>query len=113
MVAAMLHLRLRPPSGVGLPPERAWCRMQGASGGSKSLKALAKQLLGLDIQRQGARHDAEEDARAVMLLYVQVAELGAITDYGDLVAYYTRQALARAEAGGAAAEDRRDENEGD
>jgi DNA polymerase III epsilon subunit-like protein len=86
-------------------------QLQGRSGMSRSLRALAKQLLGLDIQAPGRRHDAEEDARAVMQLYCQHAEQGSITEYEDLVAYYTRQALAKVQAKAAEEEQEQEQEE--
>lgn len=81
-------------------------RLQRSKGGvAKSLKALARELLQLEIQKAGRRHDPEEDARAVMQLYTRFAEEASLTGYDDLVAFYTAQALERARAANHAAGD--------
>jgi DNA polymerase III epsilon subunit-like protein len=61
---------------------------QGRGGCSKSLKKIAKEILALDIQKQGATHDPEEDARAVMDLFMAHARPKLLTKHEDLVAHY-------------------------
>ncbi|GAX81261.1 hypothetical protein CEUSTIGMA_g8693.t1 [Chlamydomonas eustigma] len=61
---------------------------QGRGGCSKSLKKLAKEHLGLDIQKHGVLHDPEEDANAVMNLYMLHARPRLLQKNDDLVAHY-------------------------
>eukprot|EP00798_Chlamydomonas_sp_ICE-L_P027732 gene27732-7378_t len=61
---------------------------EGKGGNARTLKLLASTLLGISIQKK--RHDAEEDARAVMSLYMDHVR-AKMLDYDDLVLHYAQQ----------------------
>eukprot|EP00877_Chromochloris_zofingiensis_P000591 jgi/Chrzof1/10532/Cz05g02080.t1 len=70
------------------------------SGNARSLKRLAQEHLGKEIQRKGLNgrgvlHDPLEDATAVMELYTKVIAASPPAAYDDMVAYYTNQIMER------------------
>ena len=56
-------------------------------------RQLAAQHLGREIQRPGQRHEAEEDATALMMLYLEIVQPKLIEDYSLLVDWYTRKTI--------------------
>lgn len=56
-------------------------------------RQLAAQHLGREIQRLDQRHDPEEDATALMQLYLEKVQPQLIEDYSLLVDWYTRKTI--------------------
>ena len=69
-------------------------KFQGKGGSARSLKRLAKEVLGMEIQAPGKLHDPEDDARVVLQLYMGHARPRLLSNYDDLVAHYEQQLLA-------------------
>lgn len=70
--------------------------MKGKGGNARPLKRLAKELLGLEIQARGKRHDPEVDARAVLDLYMGHARprlLSSTGNYEGLINHYQEEIL--------------------
>lgn len=84
-----------------LRPEGAFDTMtfpkfQGKGGNARPLKRLAKELLGLEIQPHGRRHDPEVDAHAVLRLFMEHARprlLSSASSYDELVSHYQKEIL--------------------
>lgn len=66
---------------------------QNQAGNALSLKRLAATFLDIAIQPAGCLHDPEEDAKAVMQLFVRYAEPKLLETFDDLVGYYERQLM--------------------
>ncbi|MEW5297849.1 MAG: hypothetical protein WDW36_001028 [Sanguina aurantia] len=90
----------------------SYAPFQGKSGSARTLQQLARTHLTREIQPAGRGHDPQEDACAVMDLYVKYMESNnRNTSYEDLVALYSHQMIERARE--AAAADSASEDESD